>query len=222
MRRVRNEILRLGFIFLFGIGLSLLLAYWFSRQLQIIFDQYRADRRQHLEELKELNRKLETQSRTDALTGIANRAFFNEALEQSIEQAKRYGENVCLLLLDIDHFKLINDNHGHLTGDQVLQDLSRLVQANIRRVDLFARWGGEEFVILTPGINVDQAMQVAEKLRYLIMVHQFPGQLDLTCSFGLGQYVPGEKIHEFIHRVDTALYLAKERGRNRCVGASAS
>ena len=216
---VQNEILRLAFIFLAGVGLSLVLAYWFSRQLQTIFDQYRASRQQHIIELKQLNRQLESQSRTDALTGIANRGYFNEQLEQCVERTNRYGQAVCLLLFDIDHFKNINDTHGHLTGDQVLQEVTRLVQANIRHIDLFARWGGEEFVTLTTCINLDQAMQMAEKLRCLIMAHQFPLQMSITCSFGVGQYFPGEKTNEFIQRIDTALYEAKLQGRNRCIKA---
>lgn len=219
-QRVRNEILRLSCIFFLGVGLSLVLAYWFSRQLQVIFDRYRASHEQHLVELKELNRKLEAQSRIDSLTGIFNRGYFNTQLENRIEQTNRYGTDMCLLLFDIDHFKNINDSLGHLTGDEVLQELSRLIQENIRQIDLFARWGGEEFVILAPGIDTNHAMLMAEKLRNRIMAHQFPQDLAVTCSFGVGQYIVGEKSNEFIQRIDSALYEAKEQGRNRSVRAA--
>ena len=219
-QRVQNEMVLLGIIFLAGVGLSLALAYWFSRQLQSIFNQYRATRLQHLTELEELNRQLAQQSRTDALTGTANRGYFNEQLGQQLGQANRYGDTVCLLLLDIDHFKQINDTHGHLSGDQVLQELARLIQANIRQTDLFARWGGEEFVVLAPGITLEQAMQMAEKLRTMVMNHHFPVDLDISCSFGVGQHLASETTSDFLQRVDNALYQAKNQGRNCCVMAA--
>lgn len=219
-QRVIREILQLGGIFLLGVGLSLVIAYWFSRQLQVIFDDYNHTRRQNMMELENLNMVLENQNRTDSLTGIANRTHFNERLEQEVAQVGRYGGELSLLLFDIDHFKEINDIHGHLQGDSVLQRMARLIQANIRRIDLFARWGGEEFVILAPGIDADHALQLANKLRVIIEHHDFPHGEKVTCSFGVGRYGAGEEGKDFIHRVDTALYLAKEQGRNCCVTAS--
>jgi diguanylate cyclase (GGDEF)-like protein len=127
----------------------------------------------------------------------------------------RYNTPLSLVLFDIDHFKKINDTYGHVVGDQVLVQLSRFVPTLIRSMDLLARWGGEEFLILLPGSDGPMALQVAEKLREAISNLVFDDVVSITCSFGVTQYAATETAAQFIARADGALYRAKADGRNR-------
>ena len=122
-----------------------------------------------------------------------------------------------MVLFDIDHFKVINDTHGHLVGDTVLKELAGLIQDNIRQSDFHARWGGEEFVVLVPGIDTEKALQFAEKMRLLIEKFQFSRQQNITCSFGISSFIHPEEENTFLQRVDKALYQAKQGGRNKCI-----
>lgn len=115
---------------------------------------------------------------------------------------------------DIDHFKPINDTHGHQVGDTVLMGLTHLVANRIREHDIFARWGGKEFMILAPQADLAGAAQQAEKLRRLVEVERFPVAGHVTVSFGVAQFQPGDNVHSFTKRVDDALYKAKHGGRN--------
>jgi diguanylate cyclase (GGDEF)-like protein len=169
--------------------------------------------------LKELNGLLERRATTDMLTGIYNRLRFNEYLEREIGGARRYNHPVSLIMFDIDHFKKINDTYGHHTGDRVLQELAKLVSASIRETDIFARWGGEEFMILSPHTDVEQAALLAEKLRAVIEAHRFDEAVPVTSSFGVTQFVEQDSIEGLTARVDQALYQAKGQGRNRVVAA---
>lgn len=164
---------------------------------------------------KQAEEILSAQAETDELTGIANRRQFDRACKSEMHRAERYQLPLALILLDIDHFKSINDTLGHQLGDRVLVELTNLISGMIRGQDLFARWGGEEFVILAPSREMGGAMQFAEKLRTAIESHSFPGVQHLTCSFGLTEYRSREQIETFFGRVDSALYRAKGNGRNR-------
>jgi len=118
--------------------------------------------------------------------------------------------------MDIDHFKAVNDDFGHDAGDTVLRELTRLVMDNIRITDRLARWGGEEFIILSASSDINRARRVAERLRRKIEGHDFPGlPWVVTGSFGVAQHKPGESVEQLLRRVDEALYRAKETGRNR-------
>lgn len=152
---------------------------------------------------------------TDALTGIFNRRQFNISLEAEIRRAQRYPTPLALILFDIDHFKRINDVFGHPVGDQVLKHLADLVRGKIREHDIFARWGGEEFVILTPGNGADGARELAEKLRKEMEKYPFPEAGTVTSSFGVSGLLADDKAEDLLKRVDEALYQAKEMGRNR-------
>jgi diguanylate cyclase (GGDEF)-like protein/PAS domain S-box-containing protein len=165
--------------------------------------------RKHAEEA--LNRL----ATTDSLTGVANRRKFDEVLDAEVKRSSRYGLPLTLLLLDIDHFKEVNDRYGHLAGDQVLSELARLVSENVRVNDHFARWGGEEFAVLATHCDEDLTEHFAEKLRTLVGCHHFPTVGGLSCSFGLSGLRPGDTTQEFVARVDEALYRAKSLGRNR-------
>ena len=132
-------------------------------------------------------------------------------------RAQRYGEPLALVMFDIDHFKAINDRHGHLVGDQILIELALRLRGHLRAIDVLARWGGEEFVVLLPHNNVEAAARLAEKLRLATMTQPFPIAETITTSFGVAAYQPDETLDDWFTRVDNALYAAKEAGRNRVV-----
>lgn len=168
-------------------------------------------------ELAQANEELHVIATTDALTGIVNRRQFDVELTQELERARRYGLPFALILFDIDYFKDVNDRYGHLTGDTVLTALARLVSAQTRANDIFARWGGEEFVLLVQGIDAGDAPQLAEKLRTLIGAHAFPHGQPVSCSFGVTGYLADDDSVSIMQRADKALYQAKTDGRNRVV-----
>jgi two-component system cell cycle response regulator len=165
--------------------------------------------------LKRTNELLERQATTDALTGIANRLKFNNAVAVEVSKARRHHVPLSLLMFDIDNFKLINDTFGHRAGDLALQGLATLVSAAMRPEDIFARWGGEEFVILLPYTDSEGAVNLAERLRHRIEMHPFSVVNALTCSFGVAPFREEESEDEFVGRADRALYEAKQLGKNR-------
>jgi diguanylate cyclase (GGDEF)-like protein len=181
----------------------------------LVINQDITERRRNEEELKRVHALLELQATTDSLTGISNRLKFNEVLDREIQEALRYNNPLSLIMFDIDHFKAINDTYGHLAGDVVLREVSRVISANIRNVDIFARWGGEEFIVLSPNNEWKSAWQLAEKLRAQIEKFDFSCPCPVTCSYGVTQFQENDTVDSFIKRVDYALYQAKERGRNR-------
>ncbi|MFH1862462.1 MAG: GGDEF domain-containing protein [bacterium] len=174
------------------------------------------------EQLSEANHKLQELADTDGLTGISNRRVFENAITCEFYRSQRYGHPLSCLLLDLDHFKYINDTEGHLVGDQVLREVARLLRANLRRTDILARYGGEEFIALLPEAEQQAALAVAEKLRrtieeYLFNVEGRP--LKVTVSIGISTYsgassASNEK--ELLQRADENLYQAKKHGRNQC------
>ncbi len=166
-------------------------------------------------ELLEANKRLEKMARIDELTGIYNRRMFLELLQAELAISCRYNTPVSLIMLDIDHFKKINDTLGHNMGDHVLQELARLVSSRIRTHDIFGRWGGEEFMVLVPQNDLEQAIQLAEILRELIASHDFGNGLRVTASLGVTGYIYEEPTESLVERADTAMYQAKNNGRNR-------
>lgn len=152
---------------------------------------------------------------TDSLTGIANRREFTAILVNEVARAKRYNSPLSLVMYDIDYFKRVNDSFGHDVGDYVLQELTHLVQKNIRSVDVVARWGGEEFMLLMPQVDLQAATVAAEKLRLAIDHCHFDRVNHLTVSFGVVTFEPGDELNLLLKRADDALYQAKQNGRNR-------
>jgi diguanylate cyclase (GGDEF)-like protein len=167
-----------------------------------------------------LEEELRKKATTDSLTQAYNRSKFDEILKSEINRCRRYNTNLSLLVLDIDHFKKINDNHGHLAGDDILKSVVNLTQNSIRGTDYLARWGGEEFVVLLPETGLDRASALAERIKKNIEDHEFEKIGTVTVSFGVTQWKNNESEDALIKRADDALYRAKNLGRNRVeVGA---
>ena len=165
--------------------------------------------------LLESNEKLTLLASKDALTNIYNRRMLNEYILQETKKSKRHKIDLSLILLDIDHFKDINDKYGHKIGDEVLIEISSLLSRNIRQSDIFGRWGGEEFIILLPQTNIKNAYEVAESLRKKIEKHYFDKVGKTTISLGVSMYDPKDDILDFIENADSAMYKAKYNGRNK-------
>jgi diguanylate cyclase (GGDEF)-like protein len=159
---------------------------------------------------------------TDDLTGLWNRRHFMQRLQDEVDRGRRYDQPFSIAMLDIDHFKEINDAHGHPVGDRVLADMGRLLRKLGRSSDLLARYGGEEFVILMPMADSEHAVMAAERLRAAIADHIFPRRKKLTVSIGLASFpADGTNAAEMLKRADSALYEAKRTGRNRTVAGAA-
>jgi diguanylate cyclase (GGDEF)-like protein len=165
--------------------------------------------------LEEQNAQLERLATTDALTGLWNRRKFNEVVEAEIARARRYSHPLSLCLLDVDHFKRVNDTCGHDAGDVVLRELAAVMRAELRAVDGLARWGGEEFVFLSPDTPLPGGRDVAERVRQSTARHVFPAVGRVTVSIGVTEYSSGDTLDVLISRADAALYRAKESGRDR-------
>ena len=168
-----------------------------------------------ISEQKRLERELEHQATHDRLTGLHNRSFFDQILDKQIRQTTRYGYHLSLILLDIDHFKVINDAHGHLVGDEILKGLATRLASRLREADTSARWGGEEFVALLPNTQGTAARELAEDLREQVAQEAFPDVGRVTISLGVAALQPGDSAKDLTKRTDDALYAAKAAGRNQ-------
>ncbi|MDA8098903.1 MAG: diguanylate cyclase [Nitrospiraceae bacterium] len=165
-------------------------------------------------ELKHLHGQLHEAASVDSLTGALNRKKIDEILRSEVERSQRYNGPLSLILFDLDHFKSINDTHGHLSGDDILRTLTGVIKDNIRRTDYLGRWGGEEFLLLTPGTTLEQAAELADKLRKRIEAFRFPVVGSVTVSCGVAAFRDNDTGNDLIKRADDALYRAKDRGRN--------
>lgn len=154
----------------------------------------------------------------DPLTGAGNRIAMEQTLQREIDMARRHQQPLSLLMLDIDHFKRVNDSHGHSAGDNVLKAIAATLKAQLRNVDMVFRYGGEEFLILLSNTSREAAAMVGERLRYATQAAEYyvDGQLiELTVSLGCSTLLPGESADSLLRRADSALYVAKREGRNR-------
>jgi len=161
--------------------------------------------------------KLESESMRDSLTGAWNRRYIDETLAIEVQRSRRYRHPLGAALLDIDHFKRVNDRFGHLTGDCVLRGIVALLGRERRAADIVARWGGEEFLILMPATAYAAAATAAEKLRAAIASHDFATAGRITVSLGVAELLDGEAAESLFARLDAALYSAKQGGRDRVV-----
>ncbi|MCP8899291.1 GGDEF domain-containing protein [Gilvimarinus xylanilyticus] len=167
------------------------------------------------------NRKFEELAKTDALTGVANRLGVREVLYRSLNDWRAKRTPLSLIMVDIDHFKTINDKHGHDMGDKVLQVVAETFTHSVRQTDLVARWGGEEFIVICPNTELLQAQSVAENLRGRLANTLVGGAVHITASFGVST-LSDNNLDELFRQADDALYQAKASGRNRVVSADAT
>ncbi len=169
-----------------------------------------------LARIKLLQEQMSLVAYTDPLTKIYNRLHFSHFIDAEIDRVKRYGGTFSIIFLDIDAFKRINDEYGHLVGDEALKEVAAVVKHANRKADIFARYGGEEFIILAPATDLQGACTHAERLRQDIADHRFREVGKLTCSFGVAEYRAGQDdMGSLFKRADTALYNAKNHGRDR-------
>lgn len=187
-----------------ALGLISLMLYWNNR-----IDKLNRELKQKSETLKVL-------SVTDPLTGQYNRFKTEKLLLSEFERFKRYGENLSVLMLDIDKFKDVNDTFGHACGDEVLKGFCSLVSKNLRSVDVLGRWGGEEFLVICPGTSLENGVKVAENLRSRVEAHDFPPVPRVTVSIGVSTFRKDDHSYgDALKRADVAVYESKHTGRNR-------
>jgi diguanylate cyclase (GGDEF)-like protein len=208
--------LTLGFsAVLLTMGLSL--ANRFSR----LYNNLENEVRLRTRELRESNAKLVEAAHIDTLTGLRNRRGFADAVDVEIARAGRTRRGFVLLMADVDHFKIFNDQHGHACGDYMLREAARLLQEQLRELDVMARWGGEEFIFLLPETSLEGGAVLAEKLRAVLEAERFDYRdniiLSLTITIGVAQFEEGRDLDDCLARADRALYQGKQAGRNRVV-----
>lgn len=167
-----------------------------------------------IEQLRRANERIAQLVLTDQLTELANRRALDEAMARATSFARRQGLPLTLVLADLDHFKKVNDTHGHATGDQVLEAAARILSDCSRREDTVGRWGGEEFLAVLPGVDLEAGLRYAERARRTLASSSIAG-LTVTASFGVATLAPNEPVVDLLRRADAALYEAKESGRNR-------
>lgn len=166
----------------------------------------------------QLFQEVQRQARSDGMTGFLNHNTFYEELSREIRRHKRYGDPLSLIIMDVDDFKSFNDTYGHQAGDFILRETARLIRDNIRNVDIPARYGGDEFAIILPRVDIDGALLAASRIREKLGQHPFNYQgvdFSISVSSGIGEHHPEESSAEFVRKVDRALYRAKAKGKNR-------
>ncbi|WP_373019601.1 diguanylate cyclase [Thiomicrorhabdus sp.] len=166
-------------------------------------------------ELLQQNRILEQLSTTDPLTQLSNRLKIEQVLETQYDDFRKTGKMSCLMLIDLDHFKEVNDNYGHHVGDEVLQEFAELLKRSFTDNAHIGRWGGEEFIVILEGVDDDSMIQQAEQLRTEVERHTFPSIPKITISGGIACMQDANGISDLIHKADLALYVSKNKGRNR-------
>ena len=166
-------------------------------------------------QMRKQHKEIEEKAYIDGLTKVYNRNKFDEMFLKEFDHAKQHNSSLCVAILDIDKFKDFNDNYGHLIGDEVLVQMAQSIKNNIRESDIFARWGGEEFVILFVNTSIEEAVIVSNKLRIIISENQHPKAGHINASFGVSNYREGDTVESIFNRCDEALYTAKSNGRNQ-------
>lgn len=198
-----------------AIALDNAVAYAAAAAAQQQADQALHDLRQTQMQLVVQNGELERLAVTDQLTGLCNRMRLDQALGEERLRNQRYASGFALLIIDVDHFKLVNDSFGHPVGDQVLIGIARTLRDSVREIDVVGRWGGEEFLVICREADLDGALVLAEKLRAAVHAHVFPGVGQKSISIGVAMFQQGEELNTTLARADAALYRAKQEGRNR-------
>jgi diguanylate cyclase (GGDEF)-like protein len=168
-----------------------------------------------IKKLKKAMDEITCLSITDPLTNLFNRRYINDRLSEEINRTKRYGYSFSLIMLDIDYFKTLNDEYGHDIGDTILREIADLLKENTRNTDFVSRWGGEEFIILCEASDLRNTLTIAEKLRAIIEKKSFGIAMNITCSFGVTEYRETDMVETILKRVDEAMYISKNEGRNK-------
>jgi polar amino acid transport system substrate-binding protein len=200
-----------------GIAFFLFLVlFWWNRNLRQL--NYKLERAHT--ELKVKSQLLEVLSITDPLTDTYNRIKMDRVFEQEIKRSTRYKQPLSVIMIDIDYFKNVNDNHGHLVGDRVLQKFADTIKNHIRVNDVLGRWGGEEFLVICPTTGIKEAKSTAYKLRQIIESTEFAPVRKMTASFGVAEWHQNESEEVLLANADHAMYLAKHQGRNQVCTSS--
>jgi diguanylate cyclase (GGDEF)-like protein len=186
----------------------------------LLFRFYEGARSEAYSELRSNNQKIQLLAETDRLTGLSNREKLDQSLTEMISGLASETTPLAVLVIDIDHFKRINDEDGHLMGDKVLKNIAEKLQSKMRVGDLLARWGGEEFVVVLPDTTLNNAVELADRLREYIANQSIEGK-SVTISIGVTECVSKDTAETFLGRADKALYRAKVGGRNQVLSASA-
>ncbi len=199
--------------------------YWVEAIIRPMYDQKR-HKEGYIAIRHNITREkmIEERAMVDELTGVYNRRKTNQELTRFIKNFVRYGDRFAAVMIDIDYFKNFNDTYGHLIGDEVLKNVSLHMRENIRAGDFFARWGGEEFILLLPHMKEENLLAVCDKLRHIIrsnasafLLYNFGISERVTCSFGATVSVGDDNVDSILGRIDRALYQAKEAGRDQVV-----
>ncbi len=191
--------------------------------LAIKIDKLEDEDNQHVIVLSDITKlqqraeKFKKRANIDALTGVYGRSKFDELYHSEFSRSTRYLNPLTIIFIDIDHFKIINDTHGHDVGDEILKVFAKLISSNRREFDIFARWGGEEFILMLPQTNINDGYKLGEKIRKTIASYEFDKAASLTCSIGLSMLNKGDTKETLIKRADNALYKAKTTGRNKTI-----
>ena len=231
--QLRNAVLALLGLWSYYVGLNVLM--WYIQPLQpiapaallvvnlfnltVVFAMFSYLSFFYLKKVTSAHRKLQEMATTDPLTGLFNRRHMTHLAKKELSRHERSGHPVSFIVLDVDHFKVINDQHGHEAGDYVLTQVARVIKEQLRTQDMVARWGGEEFLVLLPDTTIDDAQIGAERVRQGLLDHEWrvpSGELiTLTISAGVSELNRSDDFNSAINRADRALYNSKERGRNR-------
>jgi diguanylate cyclase (GGDEF)-like protein len=217
-----NHLLLLGFAMVITFAVGWVVHRFLMRQAYHLhlLEEVNQNLASEVEKRRETEALLEQQATTDHLTGIFNRSRMSELLHDEWNRVTRYGEPFSLIMFDIDHFKQVNDTLGHHAGDRVLVELTQRVKLVLRESDIFARWGGEEFLLLLPETNLEGAEEVAERCRHAFSTTPVNGVGTVTASFGVVAYRDEDgSLEHLLQRADAALYEAKHGGRDRVSSA---
>ena len=186
---------------------------------ELIIEDLEARVAARTDELARANASLQEMAIMDSLTGVFNRRHFFELAQQELARAQRYDHPISAIMLDLDHFKRINDQYGHLTGDQILRGTGFLINENIREIDIAGRYGGEEFCVILPDTDRQGAHNAAERIRHAAensVIKAYDTSVKMTLSIGTSTFPDdGRKMDELIDKADWALYRAKKQGRNK-------
>lgn len=195
----------------------IVMAFFFVLYREFSQKKFKKNMNELLAEVEEKNALLKRLSVTDKLTGLNNRIKIDEVLNSNLHMFERYDNVFSVIIIDIDHFKKVNDTYGHQIGDEVLKHFAKILKSSARITDTVGRWGGEEFMIIASETDSYGATKFATIIKNTVAEHEFPKVGKVTASFGLTQISVGDSIEDVVSRADLALYNAKESGRNRVV-----